>query len=283
MYRTGQALYALTSLAAVVGGSAVLLVLARAVQGVGGTLLVFALVQAPEWGWTAPSTLGCIALAVALLGLFVWIEHRGRDPLMPLRLLAYRELRMAMVLTAVFMSSFGVQYYFLALYYQQVYGYSVLQAGLAFLPATLVCTFGIWLAERSLVRIGLRNTLVSGQLAGAVGIALVCWALPTGVGFWSLLPGIFILSIGQGMTWTAMWVAAGLGIRPGEQGVAAGMASTSQQIGGALGLAVLVSVANAGGIEWALWWSAGIALVGAVVALGLRERGAKSNSILETT
>ena len=91
------------------------------------------------------------------------------------------------------------------------------------------------------------------------------------------------MSIGQGMTWTAMWVAAGLGIRSGEQGVAAGMASTSQQIGGALGLAVLVSVANAGGIEWALWWSAGIALVGAVVALGLRERGAKSNSILDTT
>jgi MFS family permease len=381
LYRVGQSLYALASLAAVLGGSAVLLVLARAVQGVGGallfpatlalinthyaegparnrafavwsaasaaglalgallggvltqvwgweavflvnvplaggcawaarywipadgerargrnfdisgaltvtvggTLLVFALVQGPEWGWTAPPTLGCLALAMALLAMFAWIEHRGRDPLMPLRLLAYRELRMAMVLTAVFMSSFGVQYYFLALYYQQVYGYSVLQTGLAFLPATLVCTFGIGLAERALARIGLRNTLVSGQLAGAVGIALVCWALPTGVGFWSLLPGIFILSIGQGMTWTAMWVAAGLGIRPGEQGVAAGMASTSQQIGGALGLAVLVSVANVGGIERALWWSAGIALVGAVVALGLKDRSIEPSSILETT
>jgi EmrB/QacA subfamily drug resistance transporter len=385
LYRVGQSLYALASLAAVLGGSAVLLVLARAVQGVGGallfpatlalinthyaegparnrafavwsaasaaglalgallggvltqawgweavflvnvplaggcawaarywipadgerargrnfdvsgaltvtvggTLLVFSLVQGPEWGWTAPSTLGCLGLALALLGLFAWIEHRGRDPLMPLRLFAYRELRMAMVLTAVFMSSFGVQYYFLALYYQQVYGYSVLQAGLAFLPATLVCTFGIWLAERSLARLGLRNTLVCGQLAGAVGIALVCWALPTGVGFWSLLPGIFILSIGQGMTWTAMWVAAGLGIRPGEQGVAAGMASTSQQIGGALGLAVLVSVANAGssqaaGIEAAMGWSAAIALAGALLALGLRARASKPDALLET-
>ncbi|NMZ11388.1 MFS transporter [Pseudomonas proteolytica] len=386
MYRVGQSLYALSSLAAVLGGSALLLVLARAVQGVGGallfpatlalinthyaqgpqrnrafavwsaasaaglalgallggvltqwwgweavflvnvplaggcalaarywipadgersrgrsfdvsgaltvtvggTLLVFALVQGPEWGWTAPATLGCMLLALALLGLFAWIEHRGRDPLMPLRLLGYRELRMAMVLTAVFMSSFGVQYYFLALYYQQVYGYSVLQAGLAFLPATLVCTLGIWLAERALVKIGLRNTLVSGQLAGALGIALVCLALPTGVGFWSLLPGIFILSLGQGMTWTAMWVAAGLGVKPGEQGVAAGMASTTQQIGGALGLAVLVSLANAGGatgaaqaqgIELALWWSAGIALVGALVALRLRS--SRSGPVLE--
>lgn len=259
---------------------------------VGGTLLVFSLVQGPEWGWAAPSTLGCMALALALLGLFAWIEHRGRDPLMPLRLLGYRELRMAMVLTAVFMSSFGVQYYFLAVYYQQVYGYSVLQAGLAFLPATLVCTGGIWLAERSLARLGLRTTLVSGQLAGAVGIALVCLALPKGAGFWSLLPGIFILSIGQGMTWTAMWVAAGLGIRPGEQGVAAGMASTSQQIGGALGLALLVSLANAGGstgaaqasgIELALWWSAAIALAGAVLALALKERAPASNTISAAT
>jgi len=258
----------------------------------GGTLLVFSLVQGPEWGWAAPSTLGCMALALVLLGLFGWIEHRGRDPLMPLRLLGYRELRMAMVLTAVFMSSFGVQYYFLAVYYQQVYGYSVLQAGLAFLPATLVCTAGIWLAERSLARLGLRNTLVSGQLAGAVGIALVCVALPTGAGFWSLLPGIFILSIGQGMTWTAMWVAAGLGIRPGEQGVAAGMASTSQQIGGALGLALLVSLANAGGstgaaqaggIELALWWSAAIALAGAVLALALKERAIESDAISAAT
>lgn len=80
-----------------------------------------------------------------------------------------------------------------------------------------------------------------------------------------------------------MWVAAGQGIRPGEQGVAAGMASTSQQIGGALGLAVLVSVANAGGIEWALWWSAGIALVGALLALRLKENSLESSTSLETT
>ncbi|MDD1036324.1 MFS transporter, partial [Pseudomonas shahriarae] len=376
LYRVGQSLYALSSLAAVLGGSALLLVLARAVQGVGGallfpatlalinthyaegpqrnrafavwsaasaaglalgallggvltqwwgweavflvnvplaggcalaarywipadgersrgrsfdlggaltvtvgaTLLVFALVQGPEWGWTAPATLGCMLLALVLLGLFAWIEHRGRDPLMPLRLLGYRELRMAMMLTAVFMSSFGVQYYFLALYYQQIYRYSVLQAGLAFLPATLVCTLGIWLAERALVKIGLRNTLVSGQLAGALGIALVCLALPTGAGFWWLLPGIFILSLGQGMTWTAMWVAAGLGVKPGEQGVAAGMASTTQQIGGALGLAGLVSLANASGatgagqaqgIEVGLWGGAGVALAGAGGGVGV--------------
>jgi len=89
-----------------------------------------------------------------------------------------------------------------------------------------------------------------------------------------------------------MWVSAGLGIKPGEQGVAAGMASTSQQIGGALGLALLVSLANAGGgtgaaqasgIEWALWWSAAIALAGAVLALRLKTAALKPSPILETT
>lgn len=244
----------------------------------GGTLLVFAIVQGPEWGWTAPATLGCLGLALALLGLFAWIEHRGRDPLMPLRLLRHRSLCMAMLQTALFMSSFGVQYYFLTLYFQQVYGYSVLNSGLAFLPSTLVCTFGIWLAERSLLRFGLRSTLVSGLLAGALGIGLVYLALPTGAGYWSLLPGVIVLSIGQGLTWTAMWVSAGQGIAAGEQGVAAGMASTSQQIGGALGLALLVSLANtvsldgdlAHGLQLAVGVSALLALLGALLALGLR-------------
>ncbi|AUG04248.1 MFS transporter [Pseudomonas sp. 09C 129] len=256
---------------------------------VGGTLLVFAIVQGPEWGWSAPATLGCGALALLLLGVFVWIEQRGHDPLMPLRLLAHRELRLAMFLTALFMSSFGVQYYFLALYFQQVYGYSVLQSGVAFLPATLLCTVGIWLAERSLLRFGLRATLVSGLLLGALGIGRVYVALPDGAGFWSLMPGIVVLSIGQGMTWTAMWVSAGQGIAPGEQGVAAGIASTSQQIGGALGLALLVSLANAGlggsqaaGIEQAVGASALLALLGALLALRLRVPASGSESLAAT-
>lgn len=248
----------------------------------GGTLLVFSIVQAPEWGWTAPATLGCMALALTLLGLFAWIEQRGHDPLMPLRLFQHRGLRLSMWLTGLFMSSFGVQYYFLALYFQQVYGYSVLLSGLAFLPSTLVCTLGIWLAERMLQRFGLRGTLVSGLLAGALGIALVAWALPEGQGFWGLLPGIVVLSLGQGMTWTGMWVAAGQGIAATEQGVAAGMASTSQQIGGALGLALLVSLANAAtqssdlahGIQLAVAASALLALFGAALAWRLRQPSA---------
>ncbi|HCF4077966.1 TPA: MFS transporter, partial [Pseudomonas aeruginosa] len=206
----------------------------------GATLLVFTLVQGPESGWDAPSVRFGLYLSVPLLLAFLAIEHYSRDPLMPLRLLGNRNLQVAMLLTAIFMSSYGVQYYFLAIYFQSVYGYSVLQTGLAFLPATLLCTLGIRVAERLLARHGARATLVAGLLLGALGLGLLAACLPLGRGFLALLPAIVILSVGQGMTWTAMWVSAASGVDPAEQGVASGMASMTQQIGGALGLALLV-------------------------------------------
>lgn len=251
----------------------------------GATLLVFALVQGPESGWDAPSVRFGLYLSVPLLLAFLAIEHYSRDPLMPLRLLGNRNLQVAMLLTAIFMSSYGVQYYFLAIYFQSVYGYSVLQTGLAFLPATLLCTLGIRVAERLLARHGARATLVAGLLLGALGLGLLAACLPLGRGFLALLPAIVILSIGQGMTWTAMWVSAASGVDPAEQGVASGMASMTQQIGGALGLALLVALANAQvrgadaasllasqarGIEWVTALSALLALFGAALALRLR-------------
>lgn len=245
----------------------------------------FDLVQGPESGWDAPSVRFGLYLSVPLLLAFLAIEHYSRDPLMPLRLLGNRNLQVAMLLTAIFMSSYGVQYYFLAIYFQSVYGYSVLQTGLAFLPATLLCTLGIRVAERLLARHGARATLVAGLLLGALGLGLLAACLPLGRGFLALLPAIVILSIGQGMTWTAMWVSAASGVDPAEQGVASGMASMTQQIGGALGLALLVALANAQvrgadaasllasqarGIEWVTALSALLALFGAALALRLR-------------
>lgn len=251
----------------------------------GGTLLVLALVQGPETGWDAPGIIGSIVLACALLAAFVAIERHSPDPLVPLRMFGHRKLRLAMLLTCVFMASFGAQYYFLALYYQEVYRYSVLQAGLAFLPPTVLCTAGIHCAERMLLRAGERATLLAGLLAGAAGTAWLCLALPGGAGYWRLLAPIMLLSVGQGMTWTAMWVTAGSGVAVHEQGVASGMASMSQQVGGALALAVLVAVANAGsagldgealrqaqahGIERAFWGMAGVLLLGVAIAARLR-------------
>ena len=249
----------------------------------GGSLLVTTLVQGPEWGWLTPLTLGCLLLSVLLLVAFVRIEQRSADPLMHFALLRVPGLRAAMWLTMLFMSSFGVQYYFLALYYQDGYGWSPLQAGLAFLPPTLVCTFGITVAERMLARRSPRQVLAWGLAGGALGIAAVALALPYGAGYWPLLPGIVLLSLGQGMTWTAMWIVAGQGVPAAQQGVASGMAATAQQIGGALGLALLVMLANATrgtqaassaealqGLVHAQYGAAAFALLGMVVALGLR-------------
>jgi len=257
---------------------------------VGGSLLVTTLVQGPEWGWTAPATLACLLLSALLLVAFVWIEQRSRDPLMQFALLRLPGLRAALGLTFAFMSSYGVQYYFMALYFQDGYGWSPLQAGLAFLPATAVCTVGIQLAEWALKRWSARKVLVLGQLAGAVGIAWVAAALPQASNFWPLLPGVVVLSIGQGMTWTSMWIVAGQGVPAAQQGVASGMAATAQQIGGALGLAVLVMVANAGagvagspsalaGLVRAEYGAALFALFGVVIALGLRPAAVDCGSL----
>ena len=250
----------------------------------GASLLVTTLVQGPEWGWAAPRTLGCLGVAAALLAVFVRIEHGSRDPLMQFSLLRLRSLRAAMLLTLLFMSSFGVQYYFLALYFQEGYGWRPLQTGAAFLLPTLVCTWGITVAERLLVRRSPQEVLVRGMAAGASGIVLVALALPHGATYWALLPGIVLLSVGQGMSWTTMWIVAGQGVPAAQQGVASGMAATAQQIGGALGLAVLVMVANAGrgpgtagsspqalqGLVHAQYGAALFALAGVAVALWLR-------------
>ncbi|PIF67648.1 putative MFS family arabinose efflux permease [Delftia sp. 60] len=119
---------------------------------VGSSLLVTALVQGPEWGFASAATLGTLAVAMAALALFWRIEARIASPLMPLSLLRVPSLRAAMLLTMIFMSSFGVQYYFLALYFQQIFGWSPLQAGMAFLLPTAVCTLGIRWAEHWLHR-----------------------------------------------------------------------------------------------------------------------------------
>ncbi|CAB5712189.1 Spectinomycin tetracycline efflux pump [Delftia tsuruhatensis] len=262
---------------------------------VGSSLLVTALVQGPEWGFADGATLGTLAVALVALALFWRIETRAATPLMPLSLLRVPSLRTAMLLTMLFMSSYGVQYYFLALYFQQIFGWSPLQAGMAFLLPTAVCTLGIRWAERWLHRSTPRRVLMGGWAAGTLGLAWMAWALPLGDSYVWLVPGFVVLSLGQGASWTAMWVVAGQGVAPSQQGVASGIAATAQQVGAALGLALLVMVATAPlawlplaetttadavrdltakGLQNAEWGAALMALLGWVVSVGMgREVG----------
>lgn len=214
----------------------------------GLTSLVFLLVYAPATGWTRPAALSAGALALFSLLLFVVIEARTSDPLMPVRLLRHRGLAAA-ALAALFSATFSSLPYFLTLYFQTVRGYDALATGLCFLVPALVVAAGTQAGAPAVSRFGVRRLLAGGLGAGAVGTLALVPAVSAQGPYAALLPGIVLMSLGQGAFWTALWIAAARGISPGDQGMASGIASTSLQMGGAVGLAVLVAAASGIGAE----------------------------------
>lgn len=248
---------------------------------IGFTALVLAVVQGPEAGWTSAETVGTLLGGILVIGLFLIVEARTAHPLMPLRLFRNRSLAAAMGITFVFMGTFGAQYYFFTVYLQNVRGYGALATGLAFLPSALVGMVGTKLSEKLLGAVGTRTTIVTGLLLGSAGMAVLALAMSPGGGYPALLPGIALLSLGQGIGWTAMFVAAGTGVDTHHQGIASAMASTTQQIGSAVGLAMLVAIANSGlrtatgpdlvpGLRTAGFTAAALTLLGVGIALTLR-------------
>jgi EmrB/QacA subfamily drug resistance transporter len=236
----------------------------------GISLLVFALVRGPSDGWGSAGILA--AAAAGLLGLvaFAVIERRSRDPLVPPRLLGNRNLVVASAIAFLFWATFGSVLYFLTLYFQDVHGYDALETGVAFLLPTAFVLAGSALAGRLVTRCGVRTTVVAALVVGALGALALGLAMDPDASYAALIPGLVLLSIGDGVTFTAMFIAAGTGVADEEQGVASGIASTSTSVGAAVGLALLVLVANADGLSAAvLVVAAGIAAT-ALVALNLR-------------
>src|SRR6266511_2727559 len=207
----------------------------------GAMAIVDSLVSAPTQGWTSVRTLVGGAIGLVLLAAFVVVELRSRSPLMLLRI---RTVRGGVLVTAAFMSSFGLQLFFLTLYLQQGLGQAPLKAGLSFLPLVLSVVAGTQVGGRLVGRVGISRTLAAGMTFGAVGLALYL-RLPATPSLAILLPGMIVAGLGQGVAFTTMYVAAGTGVARGEQGVASAMASTAQQIGGSVGLAVLVALLSA--------------------------------------
>lgn len=242
-----------------------------ALTGTAGiTLLILTLVQGPEVGWTDPAVLVSAALGVGLLALFVLNESRAREPLMPPRLLRNRGLSTGVSVTLLFMATFGTLLYFVTAYLQDSLGFTALQTGTAFL-IPMAGGFAGSLAGGNLAnRFGLRRTMVTSLAVGAFGTAGLGWAMFAGGSYPWLLPGFIVLSLCQGVIFTTMFAAGASGVPAEQQGIAAGVVSTGQQIGAPLGLAVLVSVANAGSLSSAVFAAAvGIALA-VLVALNLR-------------
>ncbi|WP_406284190.1 MFS transporter [Embleya sp. NBC_00896] len=212
----------------------------------GSTLLVFGLVSGPDAGWVSLRGVGAIAAGAVLLGLFVLVERRTRDPLVPLRLFGNRSLVVAMAAILVFQSGLGGAYYVFTTYLQNGLGYSALKTGLAFLPVTVLSVVaGMRLGPALIGSRGLRFTLFVGMLANGLGIGALALGMSADGSFVALLPGILVWGLGGGVTFTAMFVTAASGVAAREQGIASALATTAQQLGGAAGLAVLIAIANA--------------------------------------
>ena len=241
---------------------------------VGVTLVVFALVQGPEFGWTSAVILAAAAAGLLALVGFVLIERRSRDPLLPPQLLGGRHLGTAVVIAFLFSATFGSVLYFLSIYFQDVHGLGPLRTGLAFLLPTVFVVLGSALAGRLVTRFGLGRTLVGALALGALGAVALGLTMTADASYLELVPGLVVLSIGDGIAFTGMFIVAATGVPDRQQGVASGIVSTATGVGAAVGLALLVLVANAGthgvdGTALRLATADGLSVAVLVVAAGI--------------
>jgi EmrB/QacA subfamily drug resistance transporter len=218
--------------------------LAGAVSVTAGLLvLVFGIVKAQQYGWTSARTLGTGAVAVALLTAFVVIELRSREPLIRLGIFRVRSLTSANVSMLFVVSGLFAMFYFASLYVQEILGYSPLRAGVAFLPITAGIVIGAGLSQPLIRQIGVRSVPLIGLAMSSAGLFLL-GRLPTHGSYApDLLPGLMLMSIGMGLTFVPVTLIAPTNIEPSDAGLASGLFNTSQQVGGALGLAALSTLA----------------------------------------
>jgi len=209
-------------------------------------LAVYAIVNGNEIGWTSVQTVVLLGAAALLLALFLGIEARVRDPLMPLALFRLRNVATANAVGVLWAAAMFAWFFVSALYMQLVLGYSAMQVGLAYLPANLImAAFSLGLSARLVMRFGLRLPLWSGLLLAAVGLALFARAPIDGSFVADVLPAMVLLGLGAGMGFNPVLLAAMSDVAPSESGLASGMVNTSFMMGGALGLAILASLAAA--------------------------------------
>jgi EmrB/QacA subfamily drug resistance transporter len=259
-----------------------------AISVTGGlALLVYTLLDANQAGWGSTKTivLGIIAVLL-LIGFVVW-ERGRRAPLVPFSIFRRRTLRGANIVSLLIAMSLFSMFFFISLYMQQVLGYDALKAGVSYLPLALTIIVSAGLASALVTRIGFKITLTVGMLFVAGGLLWFAQVPPDGSYVSDLLGPMLLAAIGLGLSFVPVTIAAVTGIRPDEAGLASGLVNTSQQVGGALGLAILVAVANATttsqisdgvrdravalteGFQDAFLVAAGFALLGAVLAATL--------------
>ncbi|RYF43973.1 MAG: DHA2 family efflux MFS transporter permease subunit, partial [Comamonadaceae bacterium] len=209
-------------------------------------LAVYAVVNGNEAGWGSLQTLGLLGTAAVLLAAFLFIESRVASPLMPLSLFRLRNVATANVAGVLWAAAMFAWFFISALYLQLVLNYTPLQVGLAFLPANLImAAMSLGLSAKIVLRYGFRGPLAFGLGLAALGLALFARAPVEGRFVADVLPGMVLLGLGAGIAFNPMLLAAMSDVDPADSGLASGVVNTSFMMGGALGLAVLASLAAA--------------------------------------
>jgi EmrB/QacA subfamily drug resistance transporter len=206
--------------------------------------LVYGIVRSAESGWASAEVLGFVGLAAVLLVGFVLIERRSAEPLVRLSIFGVRTVRAANVAMLIVGAGLFAMFFFNTLYLQRVLGYSPLESGVAFLPFTAGIIVGAGLSQKLIRVLGAREVPLIGLGLAVVGLLLFLRLTPEGTYLVDLLPGIMLTSVGMGLVFVPVTLIATSGVPADDAGLASGLFNTSQQIGGALGLAVLSTLAT---------------------------------------
>jgi EmrB/QacA subfamily drug resistance transporter len=209
----------------------------------GLVVLVYAIVKAQAFGWGSARTLGLAAAAVALLAIFYVIERRSHTPLVRLSIFRVRSLLGANLVLVVVAGGLFAMFFFASIYVQELLGYSPLKAGLAFLPVSLMIGVGAGVAQQLVRKIGVRTVGIIGMTLATIGLILLAGLPAHGSYASDLLPGLLLVAFGMGNTFVPITLIATTNLEHEDAGLASGLFNTSQQIGGALGLAILSTLA----------------------------------------
>jgi EmrB/QacA subfamily drug resistance transporter len=240
----------------------------------GLVVLVYALTQANGHGWGSATTLGLFTAAVGLLAAFVTREARTRDPLVPLSIFRKRTLTGANIAGVVIGTIVFSMFLMLTLYMQQVLAYSPLRTGIAYLAVAGTTILWSAVAAKLVTRLGVKPVLIAGMTFMASGLAYFTQVSIDGSYLGDLLPGFLLIALGMGFSFVPISIAALAGVQPAEAGLASGLITTSQQVGGALGIAALSAIATSAptlveGFHDAFVAGTAVALVGVVVAAAI--------------
>jgi EmrB/QacA subfamily drug resistance transporter len=251
--------------------------------------LVYVITQANDYGWGSVETIGLFAAAGVLLAAFVGWEARAKEPLMPFSIFRTRTVSAANIAGLILGTVTFSMFLMLTLYMQQVLGYSPMKTGVAYLAVAGTAILWSGVAAQLVNRVGVKPVIAAGMTMLAAGLLYFTQVSVGGSYLGDLLPGFLLIAIGLGFSFVPISIAALAGVRPSEAGLASGLFNTSQQIGGALGIAALSAVATSttseavasgtavpqaltDGFEVAFVWGGVVAAVGILVALVLVRR-----------